>query len=168
MCTQLVVAGLRIIPARAGFTTITESVIVERRDHPRSRGVYTNPSGAAGIAQGSSPLARGLLYSITIISKDGGIIPARAGFTVWFTGFLFLGRDHPRSRGVYTNPSGAAGIAQGSSPLARGLLYSITIISKDGGIIPARAGFTAQGKPIRIPTPDHPRSRGVYCRPLPR
>ena len=107
MCTQLVVAGLRIIPARAGFTTITESVIVERRDHPRSRGVYTNPSGAAGIAQGSSPLARGLLYSITIISKDGGIIPARAG-------------------------------------------------------------FTAQGKPIRIPTPDHPRSRGVYCRPLPR
>ena len=30
------------------------------------------------------------------------------------------------------------------------------------GIIPARAGFTKRIYPSTLPTPDHPRSRGVY------
>ena len=50
----------------------------------------------------------------------------------------------------------------GSSPLARGLRGVPALPEHGGGIIPARAGFTAptaQGVPGRR---DHPRSRGVY------
>ena len=50
----------------------------------------------------------------------------------------------------------------GSSPLARGLLTSDYGMRVNPGIIPARAGFTAQGPgPAGLPA-DHPRSRGVY------
>ena len=71
----------RIIPARAGFTSTTSSVWSTRRDHPRSRGVYTS-LGVFGIAYfGSSPLARGLRERSAGGSCRGRIIPARAGFT---------------------------------------------------------------------------------------
>ena len=50
----------RIIPARAGFTRIGELIIIDTRDHPRSRGVYCPlPRRGQGVL-GSSPLARGL------------------------------------------------------------------------------------------------------------
>ena len=51
---------LRIIPARAGFTSFPHGQRRNARDHPRSRGVY-RPVGVIGLAlSGSSPLARGL------------------------------------------------------------------------------------------------------------
>ena len=50
----------------------------------------------------------------------------------------------------------------GSSPLARGLLFYITCDSEREGIIPARAGFTAQWCLPLVLLLDHPRSRGVY------
>ena len=52
----------------------------------------------------------------------------------------------------------------GSSPLARGLHRRHPQIGRDPGIIPARAGFTAQGPPDCRRRRDHPRSRGVYRR----
>ena len=70
-------------------------------DHPRSRGVYEYLDDALVIDNGSSPLARGLLFPLARSTLFTGIIPARAGFTqararapTWVT-------DHPRSRGVY-------------------------------------------------------------------
>ena len=71
-------------------------------------------------------------------------------------------KDHPRSRGVYPEGATAAGRAGGSSPLARGLLIRWTASSGDSGIIPARAGFTRNGKDRAGEPMDHPRSRGVY------
>ena len=53
---------------------------------------------------------------------DGGIIPARAGFTT-----MSFDTDRPPI---------------GSSPLARGLLVSALPLGRPLGIIPARAGFT--------------------------
>ena len=73
--------GLRIIPARAGFTA---RLIGDRRgggDHPRSRGVYLAPGGSTHDSPGSSPLARGLLVAVMVVGEVHGIIPARAGFT---------------------------------------------------------------------------------------
>ena len=70
--------------------------------------------------------------------------------------------DHPRSRGVYWCGCSRALSRVGSSPLARGLHAGGVHQGAVGGIIPARAGFTA---PRRAPRPrgrDHPRSRGVY------
>ena len=50
----------RIIPARAGFTSILSSPQMPSWDHPRSRGVYPATSRMGTYKYGSSPLARGL------------------------------------------------------------------------------------------------------------
>ena len=50
----------RIIPARAGFTEYTCSVLTAGSDHPRSRGVYYPLLSTLKVGRGSSPLARGL------------------------------------------------------------------------------------------------------------
>ena len=50
----------RIIPARAGFTTLTLLGIMNVKDHPRSRGVYGHNHALIERLHGSSPLARGL------------------------------------------------------------------------------------------------------------
>ena len=52
--------GLRIIPARAGFTVRARRVGRVESDHPRSRGVYRILVLTALRRCGSSPLARGL------------------------------------------------------------------------------------------------------------
>ena len=52
---------------------------------------------------------------------DGGIIPARAGFTLSSGTAPRSKWDHPRSRGVYVDAAFATIEAEGSSPLARGL-----------------------------------------------
>ena len=49
-----------IIPARAGFTSTRFRRSSFRRDHPRSRGVYSGKSQFGKGEAGSSPLARGL------------------------------------------------------------------------------------------------------------
>ena len=96
---------------------------------------------------------------------DGGIIPARAGFTVGRAAPTGPDGDHPRSRGVYTATSAPLSAPRGSSPLARGLLPPTNPTLTSGRIIPARAGFTRRSVWRRRPLGDHPRSRGVYVLP---
>ena len=134
----------RIIPARAGFTRSSRWEPAARTDHPRSRGVYEETTSKAGNAMGSSPLARGLPRCDVHHLDDAGIIPARAGSTPGGV----KGRDGKR----------------GSSPLARGLRDPAEISAAPTGIIPARAGFTGEARCRARWRPDHPRSRGVYCR----
>ena len=159
-----VVAPVRIIPARAGFTLRRWRPWTSGRDHPRSRGVYIIVETTEDMHVGSSPLARGLLCG-----SLGGlllvrIIPARAGFTPAIEAFQRFLKDHPRSRGVY-GPAGASlPRAPGSSPLARGLPGVCEGKGWQPGIIPARAGFTWPGHARHGYPPDHPRSRGVYGR----
>ena len=71
----------RIIPARAGFTSLVRAMLSHLPDHPRSRGVYR--------------------HSMHTHGNRNGIIPARAGFTGRVRRRDRHGRDHPRSRGVY-------------------------------------------------------------------
>ena len=71
------------------------------------------------------------------------IIPARAGFTTRTDAAWRDSMDHPRSRGVYFEAAFEVVPADGSSPLARGLRRTQKPTSPVGGIIPARAGFTA-------------------------
>ena len=92
----------------------------------------------------------------------GGIIPARAGFTVPYLPPTLLPPDHPRSRGVYQRRRPANARVGGSSPLARGLHYDAGDNAVYIGIIPARAGFTRSWRSPIIVLADHPRSRGVY------
>ena len=155
----------RIIPARAGFTALTISVVSAKEDHPRSRGVYWRRVAATGGQEGSSPLARGLppiprrrIPAIRIIPARAGftrsrkrsicprawIIPARAGFTARPAAAGRPPKDHPRSRGVYVPRIHGSRWSVGSSPLARGLLHHLQRLPEGGGIIPARAGFTVR------------------------
>ena len=94
---------------------------------------------------------------------ERGIIPARAGFTSRDVLREHFQRDHPRSRGVYDKDRDCVVARSGSSPLARGLLVVESAGVAAGRIIPARAGFTAQCRPIDCKPTDHPRSRGVYA-----
>ena len=155
----------RIIPACAGFTTYG--------------------CRAQSKLQGSSPLARGLPDRARVHGDDLGIIPACAGFTRWGRGRGRRRRDHPRLRGVYCRPwrravsrrdhprlrgvyfvvTDAEGGREGSSPLARGLHSVGDGRDRDARIIPACAGFTRSTVSGRIGIRDHPRLRGVYCRP---
>ena len=153
---------VRIIPARAGFTSYADSCTASITDHPRSRGVYRHAEVHHRRVEGSSPLARGLHRPELDRVPVGRIIPARAGFTAIIAGTGVLLGDHPRSRGVYRAVAECAVWTDGSSPLARGLRTEEYNRRSGRRIIPARAGFT----PVRIPTSftdaDHPRSRGVY------
>ena len=114
------------------------------------------------MIRGSSPLARGLLASVTQCFRRDRIIPARAGFTTTDRLIFPFSRDHPRSRGVYSTGMSAETGRTGSSPLARGLRNQQAEIIIRSGIIPARAGFTSDRCRSHTPATDHPRSRGVY------
>ena len=178
---------LRIIPARAGFTTpchphsgcppdhprsrgvyVSHAVSAATTgDHPRSRGVYRGAPSSSQVPLGSSPLARGLLDNRRKWPHRAGIIPARAGFTPSPRPLVRRLGDHPRSRGVYDAVTpGIAGV-KGSSPLARGLHQSPGQRVHQQRIIPARAGFTTRPSLTRRLVADHPRSRGVYQRVFP-
>ena len=75
-------SGVRIIPARAGFTDRDPDGAEGAGDHPRSRGVYEPVSPIDDLRQGSSPLARGLPAAPVSLLGVPRIIPARAGFTL--------------------------------------------------------------------------------------
>ena len=134
--------GVRIIPARAGFTLGRMGPDHGDRDHPRSRGVYSRRAARVVPEVGSSPLARGLQFDVEVVSGQHRIIPARAGFTQAVEGQGDRLADHPRSRGVYDSGRLLEGDRVGSSPLARGLRMSHSLGEIISGIIPARAGFT--------------------------
>ena len=156
-----------IIPARAGFTCPSLRSAPSRPDHPRSRGVYHEDHPYTLNRIGSSPLARGLLLYPFISRPRVGIIPARAGFTLYEQLGWLRDADHPRSRGVYPSRSPARMSRPGSSPLARGLRRTALVEVEHLGIIPARAGFTPRSPPTGRTRSDHPRSRGVYPALLP-
>ena len=152
----------RIIPARAGFTALSNRPTTGTRDHPRSRGVYDYAYRHAMNVWGSSPLARGLPAGGFEAHRVVRIIPARAGFTCSGSRRGLPRRDHPRSRGVYRSRRGGGHTRPGSSPLARGLREPARNRLNRRRIIPARAGFTPSGCAGRVRSADHPRSRGVY------
>ena len=79
-----------IIPARAGFTQNQLTSGASQMDHPRSRGVYTRLNHGYVALEGSSPLARGLPGYQSLPTFAFRIIPARAGFTVFFWRFSGL------------------------------------------------------------------------------
>ena len=135
--------GVRIIPARAGFTILFP---------------YTWKS-----VGGSSPLARGLQMRAKILRPLVRIIPARAGFTSASCPTTTPPTDHPRSRGVYGGSGRQQPVQHGSSPLARGLPAAGIRHEYHGWIIPARAGFTDYFVAAEPEIEDHPRSRGVYA-----
>ncbi len=153
----------RIIPARAGSTTISASWACVVRDHPRSRGEHSCSSGVTLRSPGSSPLARGAPSPEDVEDVEDGIIPARAGSTLLRSCQRQMCRDHPRSRGEHSLLPRLPPRWAGSSPLARGALGHGLRLGTPHGIIPARAGSTGVCPCNRRVAGDHPRSRGEHA-----
>ena len=151
-----------IIPARAGFTARRRSPMSRCPDHPRSRGVYNKKMFYMTHEDGSSPLARGLPESAHHSPAGRGIIPARAGFTASRLRRHRGQRDHPRSRGVYSQVYFNDIVSRGSSPLARGLQHVGEGVVTELRIIPARAGFTGSSlSSPRLRPGSSPLARGL-------
>ena len=152
----------RIIPACAGFTRRSFCRRGARQDHPRMRGVYIRRDVVIVARAGSSPHARGLQNIPVHSDLVNRIIPACAGFTSGLNDELIEKEDHPRMRGVYSPFAANFAISRGSSPHARGLLFSSIRNIINIWIIPACAGFTFGQWMGTLNFPDHPRMRGVY------
>ena len=74
--------GLRIIPADAGSTQVSDKCQRPDRDHPRGCGEHSGSGGYFQQAYGSSPRMRGAHHSKSSGSSSSRIIPADAGSTV--------------------------------------------------------------------------------------
>ena len=148
-----------IIPAHAGFTSVTPPSRWSSGDHPRTRGVYAPEGLEPPTRRGSSPHTRGLRPTRPTASRLEGIIPAHAGFTR--PGVAAVGRrpDHPRTRGVYSTRVTSRTSRLGSSPHTRGLRWHAVRRPHQLGIIPAHAGFT-------LGDPWNPNGPGVYHPPV--
>ena len=108
---------------------------------PRSRGADTSCRIAFVVKQGSSPLARGGRLERHFLRVLLGLIPARAGRTLYGV--------------TYTADE------MGSSPLARGGHVGRDDGAQVVGLIPARAGRTRRRTLRRCCRRAHPRSRGA-------
>ena len=153
---------LRIIPALAGNTQIPPGSSCKQPDHPRSRGEYLDQLQDGDVVVGSSPLSRGILFTLGSKAEYRGIIPALAGNTHLFASGWFRVRDHPRSRGEYLAAGDPGQAISGSSPLSRGILRPNAVRSPPRWIIPALAGNTRVMRVEQLGGWDHPRSRGEY------
>ena len=151
-----------LIPARAGSTLGLTSRITRVWAHPRSRGEHACWTRPRAQAEGSSPLARGAPSAGTQRSANNGLIPARAGSTVFRRCFCRITGAHPRSRGEHRLTRCLSVKGAGSSPLARGALLGSFNSAVQRGLIPARAGSTPGKTPSTIPSRAHPRSRGEH------
>ena len=154
----------RIIPALAGNTLSPDSEASFPQDHPRSRGEYILTSPRATESAGSSPLSRGIPFSVSSAPVSPGIIPALAGNTIGVESMSKFYWDHPRSRGEYSRYNHENVTEHGSSPLSRGIRCQAWCQSILGGIIPALAGNTEHVQGNDACFRDHPRSRGEYFR----
>ena len=130
----------RLIPARAGKTTLLEVIIEQTPAHPRACG--ENPPGTPGMGLwvGSSPRVRGKPRGGRGAPRRLRLIPARAGKT--------------------GSPSGRRGARSGSSPRVRGKRATASWGEATTGLIPARAGKTSLPALSSTPTPAHPRACG--------
>ena len=156
------VGVVRLIPARAGNTSLQRPTEKEATAHPRSRGEHAIGLGSHSALDGSSPLARGALFLDHQEPPSCRLIPARAGSITTATPPPAQALAHPRSRGEHVlcladEPGGG-----GSSPLARGTPLRRRSNSTGYRLIPARAGNTTPSNGTPPPGAAHPRSRGEH------
>ena len=137
-----ILATLRIIPARAGPTMPCVRRVFEVADHPRSCGANVAHRVSGCRNRGSSPLVRGQPCTAPTPTPNIRIIPARAGPTERYASFAGTATDHPRSCGANLLFPSDRSTDIGSSPLVRGQLGCVVIMSACIRIIPARAGPT--------------------------
>ena len=149
-----------IIPARAGKTGGGRCGGPPRADHPRACGENEALAASDATDKGSSPRVRGKRNECTGHPVVQGIIPARAGKTAPTSMTARSRTDHPRACGENWAPWTRVSTLWGSSPRVRGKLLELLGDPGAAGIIPARAGKTADRHYTASLTTDHPRACG--------
>ena len=109
-----------LIPAHAGKTLRSGSLIGRTTAHPRSRGENHWMPHPIDPSRGSSPLTRGKHFPFTLDDGTRRLIPAHAGKTAPLNLPWGPTGAHPRSRGENRRTRTACSPASGSSPLTRG------------------------------------------------
>ena len=135
-------AGVRLIPAHAGKTTVTATVTACSEAHPRSRGENPTRLPRGGRASGSSPLTRGKPHRLKNWQEVSRLIPAHAGKTAPGAKIQSWKPAHPRSRGENRSHVITKRWPAGSSPLTRGKLCLLVGEVAQNRLIPAHAGKT--------------------------
>ena len=136
---------VRLIPARAGNISTSETRAAVRKAHPRSRGEHPFTANADSGEGGSSPLARGTFTLQENTEAAKRLIPARAGNMMRASSMRARNSAHPRSRGEHFVGCCPISSLHGSSPLARGTFKKPLNFFGDNRLIPARAGNIAVG-----------------------
>ena len=150
----------RFIPACAGNAVVSMLPYAIPPVHPRMRGERYGLPVPLSNRRGSSPHARGTPRE----SYDGCLylrfIPACAGNASLLIGGCTVETVHPRMRGERSSCFGAAFLAGGSSPHARGTLLYRRCQCLTRRFIPACAGNAARSSGHPSPGSVHPRMRG--------
>ena len=110
----------RFIPASAGNTTDTPTIIRPQPVHPRERGEHDYREDADNSVGGSSPRARGTRPGTRNKQAARRFIPASAGNTRSFQRKPAQPSVHPRERGEHGPARHRWRRGCGSSPRARG------------------------------------------------
>ena len=150
----------RLIPARAGKTSRPRRPPPSRPAHPRACGENLRIAWPVTVPAGSSPRVRGKQGAVGAAGLPERIIPARAGKTRHWRPVTPPTRDHPRACGENWAPWTRVSTLWGSSPRVRGKLLELLGDPGAAGIIPARAGKTADRHYTASLTTDHPRACG--------
>ena len=113
------------------------------------------------MTYGSSPRMRGKHAVLRNTRSNRRIIPAHAGQTLCPDYYHCHCPDHPRACGANIDMSVPIEDMDGSSPRMRGKLDAAERAIGCGRIIPAHAGQTTSGNPLKIADSDHPRACGA-------
>ena len=117
---------------------------------------------SAEVRTGSSPRARGTLFSGDLGHFSLRFIPASAGNTPSSPSSAASPTVHPRERGEHCPMDCATNLPPGSSPRARGTLPGDRPRRKSHRFIPASAGNTLYWPTKRVTPSVHPRERGEH------
>ena len=151
-----------IIPALAGNTRMSATVVTSSWDHPRACGEHPATGATRSMARGSSPRLRGTPEKRIRDRQTHGIIPALAGNTPRSVRRTRWRGDHPRACGEHCQPALFCTLWRGSSPRLQGTRVVERLHELAHGIIPALAGNTTVAASRARCGRDHPRACGEH------
>ena len=140
--TFFLVITTRLIPARAGKTEYRQLSQKTGTAHPRACGENCETRPKTYATPGSSPRVRGKQPSSSSSPVKPGLIPARAGKTVFDCGEVLHDGAHPRACGENLKSPPTPLPDPGSSPRVRGKPTAVFRWDSGLRLIPARAGKT--------------------------
>ncbi len=148
LCERIASRFQRFIPAGAGNTPASQKLVQPGAVYPRWRGEHRLSSQRKFASNGLSPLARGTLICLMVMTLNRRFIPAGAGNTRISISMSRTGAVYPRWRGEHSLQKISLIPLPGLSPLARGTRFSASGVQQRLRFIPAGAGNTCHS-PVR-------------------